>query len=140
MSENTAIVSVGTIMNEAPGTSLCSIKVEPGNKQQAKTVYNAMNNPTGRIKDLINKTISVENVFIEVNDILNEDTGEIDRVPRCVLITPDGESYTATSKGILNSIKNAYMALGAAPWEGGIEFEVKQVAVGRGSMLTLEMV
>lgn len=140
MNENTTAITVGTIMNEAPGTSLCSIKAEPGDKKAAKAVFNAMNNPTGRVKDLINKKILVENVFIEVNDLLNEETGEVDRVPRCVLITPDGESYTATSKGILNSIKNAYIAFGPAPWSGGIEFEVKQVAVGRGSMLTLEMV
>lgn len=139
MSETTAI-TVATILNEAPGTSICSIKAEPGNKAQAKAVFNAMNNPTGRVKDLINKRIKVENILIEVNDLLNDETGEVDRVPRCVLITPDGDSYTATSKGILNSIKNAYLAFGEAPWEDGIEFEVKQKQVGKGSMLTLEMV
>lgn len=140
MTEQTQAITISTIMNEQPGTSICSITPEPGNREQAKAVFNAMNNPTGRVKDLINKAISVENVLIEVNDLLDDETGEITRVPRCVLITPDGESYTATSKGILNSIKNAYQAFGPAPWTGGIEFTVKQVSVGRGSMLTLEMV
>lgn len=138
--EETKAITVATIMNEQPGTAVCSIQPKAGDKTAAKTVFNAMNNPTGRVKDMINKTILVENVLIEVSDILNEDTGEIDRVPRCVLITPDGESYMATSKGIFNSIKNAYQAFGAAPWDGGIEFMVKQISVGRGSMLTLEMV
>lgn len=136
----TAIVSIATIMNEQPGTSLCSIQPEPGNVEQAKTVYNAMNNPAHKVGDFINKKIRVENVLIEVNDILNNDTGEIDRVPRTVLIDPEGTSYTATSKGIFTSIKNAYQAFGPAPWAGGIEFEVKQRTVGRGQMLTLEMV
>ena len=140
MEETTKAITVATIMNEQPGTAVCSITPKAGDRNAAKTVFNAMNNPTGRVKDLINKTILVENVLIEVSDILNEETGEIDRVPRCVLITPDGESYMATSKGIFNSIKNAYQALGAAPWDGGIEFTVKQISVGRGSMLTLEMV
>ena len=88
----------------------------------------------------MNKKISVENVLIEVNDLMNDETGEIDRVPRTVLISPDGTSYRATSKGVFNSIRNAYMALGSAPWPGGVEFEVKQTAVGRGQMLTLVMV
>lgn len=138
MSENA--ITVATIMNQQPGTSICSIVAEPGNKAQAKTIFNAMNNPTHKISDFINKKIVVENVLIEVNDILNDDTGEIDRVPRTVLIAPDGTSYTATSKGVFTSIKNAYQAFGPAPWVGGIEFEVKQKAVGRGQMLTLEMV
>ena len=138
MSENA--ITISTIMNEQPGTSICSIVPEPGDKEKAKTVFNAMNNPTGRVKDLVNMNINVENVLVEVNDLLDDETGEITRAPRCVLITPDGKSYTATSKGIFNSIKNAYQAFGPAPWEGGIEFCVKQVAVGRGSMLTLEMV
>lgn len=139
MAETTAI-TVQTIMNEQPGTSICSIQAEPGNKEQAKTIFNAMNNPTHQLREFVNKKICVENVLIEVNDILNDDTGEVDRVPRTVLIAPDGTSYSATSKGVFTSIKNAYVALGAAPWDGGVEFEVKQKTVGRGQMLTLEMV
>lgn len=137
--EETAIVSIATIMNEQPGTTLCSIAPTPGDKAQAKIVYNAMNNPTHNLRDFVNKVITVENVLIEVNDILSEDTGEVERVPRTVLISPDGTSYRATSKGIFTSIKNAYQAFGPAPWVGGIDFEVKQVSVGRGQMLTLEM-
>ena len=137
--EETAI-TIANVVNAQAGTSLCSIKPEPGNKEQAKVIFNAMNNPTHNLRDFVNKKILVENVLIEIADILSEDTGEIDRVPRTVLIAPDGTSYRATSKGVFTSIKNAYMALGEAPWAGGIEFEVKQKAVGRGQMLTLEMV
>lgn len=140
MSDNTTAITIATIMNEQPGAMVCSIAPEPGNKEQAKMVYNAMNNPTHNLRDFVNKKILVENVLIEVSDLLNDETGEIDRVPRTVLISPDGVSYRATSKGVFNSIKNAYTALGAAPWPGGIEFEVKQVSVGRGQMLTLSMV
>lgn len=143
MSENTTnetAITVANLMNQNAGAMLCSVTPEPGNKEQAKMVYNAMNNPTHKVSDFINKKILVENVLIEVNDLLDDETGEIERVPRTVLISPDGTSYTATSKGIFNSIKNAYVSLGQAPWVGGIEFEVKQVAVGRGQMLTLAMV
>lgn len=140
MAENTEIVAVGTLMSEPTGTSICSIDQKTATPEQRKMVYNAMNNPTHKVSDFINKKIAVENVLIETVDLMDDETGEIDRVPRTVLITPKGESYTATSKGVFNSIKNAYKAFGAAPWSPAIEFEVKQVNVGRGSMLTLEMV
>lgn len=140
MSENTETLAIATIMNYQPGTAICSIKPEAGNKEQAKTVFNAMNNPTHKLSDFINKKIKVENYLVEVNDVLDEDTGEVTRAPRVVLIAPDGTSYSAVSKGIFNSVKNAYAALGDAPWEGGIEFEVVQQKVGRGNMLTLKMI
>lgn len=138
--EKTQELAVATIMNYQPGTAICSIKPEAGDKASAKVVYNAMNNPTYKLSDFINKKIKVENVLIEVNDIMDEETGELTRAPRVVLIAPDGTSYSAISKGIFNSVKNAYAALGEAPWSGGIEFEVKQQKVGRGNMLTLQMV
>lgn len=140
MSENTTAITVTNIMSAGSGTTVCSIVPEKGNRAQAKTVYNAMNNPTHRLKDFINKKILIENVLVEITNIVDEETGEFEKVPRTVLIAPDGTSYSAVSKGVFNSIRNAYLAFGDAPWEGGIEFEVKQVSVGRGNMLTLEMV
>lgn len=140
MSEEMAITTIGTLMSQQAGASLCSIKPESGNREQAKIVYNAMNNPTYKLADFINNEILVENVLIEINDILNDETGEIDRAPRVVLIAPDGTSYVALSKGIFNSVKNLYAAIGAAPWEGGIALKVVQRTVGKGKMLYLEMV
>lgn len=137
--ETTTLATVSTIMNNQPGTSICSIKPD-GNKETAKIVFNAMNNPTHKLSDFVNKKIVVSNYLIEIVEIADEDTGAISVVPRTVLIAPDGESYMANSKGIFNSVRNAVNALGDAPWGDGVTFEVKQQKVGRGNMLTLVMV
>ena len=137
---DTALATVATISNSQPGTSICSIKPDPGDAELAKTVYNAMNNPTHKLSDFVNKKINVANYLIEVAEIADEDTGEILKTPRTVLISPDGESFMATSKGVYKSIRNAVAVLGDAPWNGGVVFEVKQQKVGRGNMLTLMMV
>lgn len=132
-------MALATIMNDQPGTSMCTIVPEPGNMEQAKTVYNAMNNPTHKLSDLINKHVTVENFLVEVTEMEDDDTGELKNAPKCVLISPDGISYLATSKGVFNSLRNACVAFGMAPWAGGIRFTVKQVKVGRGNMLTLDI-
>lgn len=137
--ENNAL-AIATLLNEEPGTMICSIDASNATPEQRKTVFNAMNNPTHKLSDFINKRIKVENVLVEVVNNINEETGEIDTLPKVVLIAPDGTSYFSMSKGILNSIRNAFSALGAAPWPDGIEFEVTQVQAGRGKMLTLKMV
>lgn len=138
MAENNAM-ALSTIMNDQPGTSMCTITPDPGNVEQAKVIYNAMNNPTHKVADFVNKKILVENFLVEVTEMSNEETGEIQNAPKCVLIGPDGISYLATSKGVFNSLRNACVAFGMAPWPGGISFVPKYVKVGRGNMLTLDM-
>lgn len=138
MAENQAM-ALATIMNEQPGTSMCTIIPDPDNMEQAKVIYNAMNNPTHQLADFINKPILVENFLVEITEMENEETGELQSTPKVVLIAPDGTSYFAMSKGIFNSMRNACTAFGMAPWSGGIKFIVKQIKVGRGSMLTLDI-
>lgn len=140
MAEVGSELSISTILNQGAGATLCSIDHASADPQVRKIIYNALNNPTHKIADFINKTINVENVLIENVDLVSQETGQITSVPRVVLISPDGESYVATSKGVFTSIRNAYAAFGPAPWAGGLDFEVRQIATSAGSMLSLVMV
>lgn len=138
MSENNALAKVA-ITSENAGAMVCSIKPSGDRKKDAQ-IFSALNNPEYRLANFINKRIKVKNVLVEVRDIMNEETGEIDTVPRTVLIDEEGKAYQATSKGIFTALKNAYEVFGKAPWEPALEIEVKQVAVGRGSMLTFDVI
>lgn len=135
MSDNAIVLSVDTALNAESGTMICSI-VNDGDRDAQSRIFNAMNDPDHRIADFINKEISVQDVLIEIRDILNDETGEIVKVPRVVLISPDGTSYQATSVGIFGSVKNAFHAFGNAPWNPALTFTIKQKPVKNGSMLT----
>ena len=135
---NNASMELATIMSQPTGALICTVPAKPGDAEAARIVFNALNNPTHKIKDYVNQKITVANVLVEANEILDEETGELEKAPRCVLITPEGDSYMALSKGIFNSIKNAFISYGPAPWSPAITFTVKQRSVGRGTMLTLE--
>ncbi len=125
--------------SENVGKMVCSIKPSGNRKEDAK-IFAALNNPEYRIANFINKRIKVQNVLVEIREIMNEDTGEIETAPRVVLIADDGKAYQAVSKGIFNAVKNAYEVFGQAPWEPALEIEVKQIAVGKGSMLTFDVI
>lgn len=124
--------------NENIGQTVCSI-TPTGNRKEDARIFAALNNPGCRIADFINKKIKVANVLIEIREIFNEESGEIETVPRVVLIDDDGKAYQAVSIGIFNAVKNAYQVFGAAPWEPALEIEIKQVSVGKGSMLTFDV-
>ena len=122
MTNELATVNINTMLSQDAGTMLCSIEADPSDRETMARVFKALNDPTHRAAD-----------------ILNEDTGEIDRVPRVVLITPEGESYQAVSMGMFNAVKNAFRCYGKAPWKPALTFAIKQKPVKNGSMLTADV-
>lgn len=138
MAENNALATIA-VNSESIGKMACSIKPTGNRKEDAK-IFAALNNPEFRIANFINKTIKVQNVLVEIREILNDETGEIETAPRVVLISDDGKAYQAVSKGIFNAVKNACEVFGSAPWEPPLEIEIKQIAVGKGSMLTFDVI
>ena len=122
--------------------------------EDKKMIYNAMNNPTDSISDLINKEIKIKDIVMEEieltetddngDPIFDGDTGEIIEnklvAVRTILIDDEGNSHQAVSKGIFNSIKQIINIFGAPKtWEEPLTVTVLQVKVKKGSMLTLDI-
>lgn len=102
-------------------------------------LFNGMNNPDHRIGDEINTVINVKHVFVEMVDIVDEKTGEVDACPRIVLFDDKGESHVAVSLGILSALKKLFKVFGMpGAWTEAIPLRVKQVAIKERKMLTLE--
>lgn len=139
MAETTNALAMVSATAENVGQTVCSI-TPTGNRKEDARIFTALNNPEYRIANFINKKIAVTDVLVEIRELLNEKSGEIETAPRVVFIDADGKAYQAVSKGIFNAVKNAYQVFGAAPWEPALEIEIKQVAVGKGSMLTFDVV
>lgn len=138
MADNTNALATVAATQDNIGKMVCSIKPTGNRKEDAK-IFAALNNPEFRLANFINKTLKIQNVLVEIREIMNDETGEIETAPRVVLISEDGKAYQAVSKGIFNAVKNAYEVFGQAPWDPPLEIEVKQIAVGKGSMLTFDV-
>lgn len=119
-------------------TQFCSLVAE-SDEDKAK-LFNAMNNPDKRIADCINTVIRAKDLYVEVVQCTNEETGEITPAPRLVLIDEKGESYQAVSVGIYSALKKIIQIYGVPTWEKAIPLMVKQVTKGSRKMLTLSVV
>lgn len=139
MSESTELATIATISNAPIGSIVCSIKPNINDRETSARIYNAMNNPTHRVADFINKRIDVVDYLIEVTEIVNEESGIASTVPRVVLIDEAGDSYQAVSIGMANAVRNLVIACGDAPWDPPVAIMIKQQATKNGSMLTVEM-
>lgn len=118
-------------------TQFCSMKAE-SHEDKAK-LFNAMNNPDKRLADCINMTIPVKDLYIEIVNCTNEETGEVNACPRIVLIDDKGTSYQAVSIGIYSALKKAIQVFGAPTWKNSVKMEVKQITKGSKKMLTLNV-
>ena len=119
-------------------TQYCSM-VANTPKEKA-VLFNAMNNPANRLGDCINQTIKVKDVFVEVVNCTNEQTGEVKACPRIVLIDDKNNGFQCVSIGVFSALKKLFGVYGEPKdWEKPIPILVKQVTKGDRKMLTLNV-
>lgn len=115
----------------------CSVK---GESNEAKAlVFNAANNPQHKVNDFINKKIMVKDVYAETLELVNKESGEIEKAPRIVLIDAEGEAYECVSVGMFSSLKKLLKTFGEPTWEDPIPVVIEQVKVANGTMLTMRV-
>lgn len=118
--------------------SFCSMTAAT-DEAKAK-LFNAMNNPDERLSEMINRRIAAKDLYVEIVNCTNEETGEVTACPRIVIIDDKGKSYQCVSIGIYSALKKIIQVFGAPTWEKPVNIEVKQITKGARKMLTLNVV
>ena len=139
MAEVTAIEKVNLSQELSENATSVYCSVQGGDRKTKALVYNASNNPEHKVADFINKTINVKDVLVEIIQVENEETGEVEEAPRVVLIDDKGAAYQAVSAGMFSAVKKAIQIFGQPTWDEPLPMLIKQVSVKRGSMLTAEV-
>ena len=129
--------SVAVDMTSAQ-TQYCSLSAQT--REEKAQMFNAMNNPDKRTADCINMVIPAKDLYIELVNCTNEETGEVTTCPRIVIIDENGTSYQAVSIGIYSALKKVVQVFGAPTWYEPVNLEVKQITKGNRKMLTLNVV
>lgn len=126
------------IMDGTSAPSYCSFN--PSDKAGKIRLYKAMTNSDKKLSDCINSTIDVVDVFMEMVNLVNKDTGEPVASPRIVLFDKEGTSYSCVSFGVMGALKRLFMVFGEPTWEDGIKLKVVQINSRDRKMLSLEAV
>ncbi len=113
----------------------------PATDDEKAKLYNATNNPDFRLADFIGKTISMKDVYIEVVECVNKESGEIQTCPRIVILDKDLKGYACVSVGIYSSIKKIFQYYGTPnKWEKPLDIEIKQISKAERKMLSINVV
>ena len=98
----------------------------PTTAEERKAYFRMINDGGEKLSTMINKQIDLVNVYGEMVEITDNETGEAMQAPRVVLSTADGNVYQAISGGILRSVEALIKVYGPAPWADPIPVTVKQ--------------
>lgn len=91
--------------------------------EDKKTVYQAVNG-SDSVADLVGSVVALKHIIVQEVEIASED-GEVITVPRTTLVLDDGKVYSATSKGLLNSVRNIISIFGDPnEWEQPLNVKV----------------
>lgn len=120
--------------------SYCSFV--PTTQKEKAQLYNATNNTSKRVKDLINTEINLCNVYVEVVNCTDNITGEVIKCPRIVLIDDKNEGYVCVSVGIFSALKKLFTIFGEpSTWEEPVRIKFRQVSTSNNkSVLTFDTV
>lgn len=121
------------------GQPYCSMQVT--DEKSASMLFKAMNQPDDSLGDHINETIDVTNIFIQPVPMVNQETGEMNVVPRIVLFDVEGKTYVTVSRGIYNALKNMCAIVGTPEtWKAPVTIKVGQRQIKERRMLTFDVV
>lgn len=103
-------------------------------------LYNAVENPTEKVSDYINREFTFNDIYMEKAQYINEE-GVITEGVKTVLIAPDGHGILANSNGIANSLYKILKIFGMPhEWEGCMKCKVKQIETPNGRYFKLEVI
>lgn len=131
-----AIMAANEVMETGGG--YCSMNVQ--DHDQAVAFYNAVTNPTGKLKEHINETLNLVHVSVEPIEVKRED-GTTNIAPRIVLVTDAGESYSCVSVGVYSALKRIFSLFGTPDtWKNPLPIKPVLQATKKGQVLSIQLV
>ncbi len=76
--------------------------------------------------DALGREIAVKYWMVHEVDFENEETGEIVRTFRTVLVTPANETFSFVSQGVAKGIQQVHATFGTKPLDPALKFKVVQ--------------
>lgn len=125
-------------MNNTNSMVYCSF--QPETPEEKKILFNASSTSDAKaFMDCNGNVINIRDVIIMPNQMTNED-GTTAVVPRIVVITTEGEVYSAASWGLYKALARLNALMGTLHFDEGLPAKIKVIKTKRGKTINLELV
>lgn len=130
----------GAISNLNSGVSALFSSITAETVEEKMQVLDYVTNPEA-IADHLGETLNLRHVIAQAVDIADENTGETTEAIRIILVTEEGQAYSAVSKGLFTYLRNLFDIVGhPSSWEKPLPIKVVEKR-GRGKFrfMTVEL-
>lgn len=136
-SAQTATELVASFQN--PNSSVFSTVTVESFADKLKVIASMTN--AENLRDHLGKTLALTNWTAQVIDLTDENTGEVTKGVRLVLMTADGKAYACVSNGIAKSLQNILAVAGEpSSWPEPIKVKASEErGKGMNRYLTLSL-
>lgn len=109
---SSSVMNVAKIVQGMANGELQMYTTVKGGDKASKLAVLAAITDSEALSDHLRETFNVKDFIIQVIQMPDEKTGEVNDVPRIILISDDGKAYHAISAGVLQSLRNFSGVLG----------------------------
>lgn len=131
MSESTDIVHVPATSTELSFDDARKeiMSLDRSTPQGKVDYYNAMLNKSDKLSEHVNVKLLLRDAVIHEIEVVDDDSGELKRRLRVVLIDSDGKTYDCQSAGVWKSLKILCGTVGPLPWKPAREVQIRQTTI-----------
>lgn len=113
----------------------------PETVAEKATLYNALNSTGEKLGDYVGDTITVSNIVLQGSTFTDEETGELQKFTRLILVGPEGQIYKSTSRGMVRAAIQLMQVFGTPDqWGQPLNIQIERVQLRKGYTYNFKVV
>ena len=113
----------------------------PETVAEKATLYNALNSTGEKLGDYVGDTITVSNIVLQGSTFTDEETGELQKFTRLILVGPEGQIYKSTSRGMVRAAIQLMQVFGTPDqWGQPLSIQIERVQLRKGYTYNFKVV
>lgn len=113
----------------------------PENVAEKATLYNALNSTGEKLGDYVDDTVTVSNIILQGITLIDEETEELVKTARLILVGPEGQIYKSTSRGMVRAAIQLMQVFGTPnEWGQPLIIQIERVQLRKGYTYNFKVV
>lgn len=113
----------------------------PESTAEKATLYNALNSAGEKLGDYVGDAVTVSNIILQGSTFTDEETGEIQKFTRLILVGPEGQIYKTTSRGMVRAAIQLMQVFGTPDqWGEPLNVQIERVQLRKGFTYNFKVV
>lgn len=113
----------------------------PETVSEKATLYNAINSSGEKLGDYVDDIVTVSSIILQGSTFTDEETGEVQKFTRLIMVGPEGQIYKSTSRGMVRGAIQLMQVFGTPnEWGQPLNIQIERVQLRKGYTYNFKVV